>query len=249
VELRRGRRIAAVSVANWFPNKGLLDLLEALGDVPSGDVTLHLVGRTDVDAEYAQRVRRRLTRPDLVDRVVVHGPVSATRVAELYLAADVFVLLSRYETYSTATAEALSAGVPVLAWRSAHIDQVVTDGVEGRLVEPGDVAGLSRALHTFATDEPRRTAWAQAAARRGARLPRWSDTADAFFDVLRGLVTEAIEPTHGPSSAVDVDAAHCSVFDEESPRDVVADTQRPRDRRLDRADVRDDDDRAGGRTR
>ena len=42
---------------------------------PAGDLTLHLVGRTDVDGRYTARLQERLDAPDLAGRVVVHGPV------------------------------------------------------------------------------------------------------------------------------------------------------------------------------
>ncbi len=55
-DLRAGRRIALLCVGNWLPNKGVIELLDAVAALPSDHVTLHLVGRTDVDVRYTARV-------------------------------------------------------------------------------------------------------------------------------------------------------------------------------------------------
>jgi hypothetical protein len=52
--------------------------------MPHDLATLHLVGRTDVDWRHGVRVARRLARPDVAELVVVHGPVSRERLADLY---------------------------------------------------------------------------------------------------------------------------------------------------------------------
>ena len=188
-DLRRGRRIALLCIGNWLPNKGVLELLDAVAALPPHLLTLHLVGRTDVDGRYTARLQERLDAPDLAGRVVVHGPVTRQEVAGLYAGADAFVLASYAETYGTVFAEALRAGLPTVGWRSSNLPNLIEDGKQGCLVDPGDIAGLSRVLRRLATDDEWRESLAVAARRRGASLPTWSDTADAFFDALSRLRT------------------------------------------------------------
>lgn len=186
-ELRHGRRIALLCVANWFPNKGLLELLEAVARLDPGGAVLHLVGRDDVDARYTRRVMARLGSPDLAGRIVRHGPVSGEDLAGLYRAADVFVLPSIRETYGTVYGEALAAGLPTIGWSSSNLRHLIEDGREGVLLRQGDVAGLGTALARMAADEPWRSQLAAAAKRRGERLPTWDTAADAFFCALKEL--------------------------------------------------------------
>jgi glycosyltransferase involved in cell wall biosynthesis len=101
LDLRRGRRVGLLCVANWVERKGLLDLLEAVAQLPDGLATLHLAGDDRADPRHGARIRARLSRPDLAGRVVVHGPLPAERVAALYQGADVFVLPSLREPYGT----------------------------------------------------------------------------------------------------------------------------------------------------
>jgi glycosyltransferase involved in cell wall biosynthesis len=105
----------------------------------------------------------------------------------MYASADAFVLPSYAETYGTVFAEALTAGLPTVGWRSGNLPHLIEDGTQGCLVEPGDIAGLSRVLHRLATDTEWRSGLAIAARRRGASLPTWSDTADGFFGALSRL--------------------------------------------------------------
>ncbi len=185
--LRRGRRIALLCVGNWLPNKGILELLDAVAGLATDDATLHLVGRTDADPRYTTVVQARLGASDLVGRVVVHGVVDRCGVAGLFAGADAFVLPSYAETYGTVFAEALTAGLPTVGLRSGNLPNLINDGTQGCLVDPGDTAGLRDVLARLATDDAWRETLAAAARRRGATLNTWSDTADAFFGALRRL--------------------------------------------------------------
>jgi glycosyltransferase involved in cell wall biosynthesis len=187
-DVRRGRRVGLLCVANWSANKGLLELLDALAGLPDDRATLHFAGRDDVDAAYAAQVRARLDMADLRGRVVVHGPLDRGGVAVLYASADAFVLPSYVETYGTVYGEALAAGLPTIGWRAGNLPNLVTDGREGCLVAPGDVDGLRAVLDRLAVDDTWRAQLADAARRRGASLPTWDDAADAFFGALRTLV-------------------------------------------------------------
>src|SRR5919198_1102611 len=184
-DLRRGRRCAVLCVANWVPRKGIVQLLEAVARIPADAVTLHLVGDETADQAYAARVRARLSGPDLRDRVVVHGPISTERVAAMYAGADVFALPSTKEPYGTVWGEAMAAGLPVVGWRAGNLPYLADDGVEGFLLQEGDIDGLARALHRLADDEPSRRRMGEAAARRAAARPTWKETAALFFATLR----------------------------------------------------------------
>jgi glycosyltransferase involved in cell wall biosynthesis len=190
-DLRRGRQAAFVSVGNWVARKGTLELLDAFAQLPENRATLHLAGRDDVEPRYARRVHGRIATPELRGRTVYHGAVSRDDVARLYRGADAFVLASYEEPYGTVYGEALAAGLPVVGWRAGNLPNLADDDVEGVMVEPADVDALARALDRLATDEAWRRGLAAAAARRGAQLPTWSDTAAAVFGALRGLLTGA----------------------------------------------------------
>ena len=184
-DLRAGRRAALLCVGNWVERKGILPLLDAFAGLSDDAATLHLVGRHDVESAYAALVRARLAGSDLAGRVTVHGPVSRERVAELYAAADVFVLASTKEPYGTVYGEAMAAGLPVVGWRSGNLPHLAADGREGLVVDPGDVAGLGAALRRLVEDERYRRQLAAAARARAESFPTWAESAARLFEVLR----------------------------------------------------------------
>jgi glycosyltransferase involved in cell wall biosynthesis len=60
--------------------------------------------------------------------------------------ASLFALATRSETFCLAILEAGAAGLPVISTRAPGVTEVIKDGVTGRLVEIGDVAGFARAI-------------------------------------------------------------------------------------------------------
>lgn len=184
-DLRDGRSAAVLCVGNWLARKGIIEVLDALARMPESAATLHLVGDEAVDESYRRRVLSRLGQADLLGRVVRHGIVEPTAMEGLYGAADAFVLASTVEPYGTVYGEAMAAGLPVVGWAAGNLPHLITDGVEGRVVTTGDVAGLAAALTSVATDEARRTRMGAAASARAEKLPTWDETAERFVAVCR----------------------------------------------------------------
>lgn len=80
------------------------------------------------------------------------------KLAELYAIAGCFCFpsTSDRECMGLALKEALSAGLPVAAYRSGGIPEAVEEGINGFLAEPNDIQGLARALlavEALSTDE------------------------------------------------------------------------------------------------
>jgi glycosyltransferase involved in cell wall biosynthesis len=184
-DLRSGRLAAFLTVANWLPSKGILELLEAFARLPADAATLHLAGDESANGRYAARVRSRLMQGDLADRVVAHGPLSRENVADLYRGADAFVLPAVRETYGTVWGEAMALGLPVVGWRTGNLPYLAEDEREGLLLEPGDVEALSQALLRLALQRDVRARLGAAAKRRALARPTWEMSANRFFAAIR----------------------------------------------------------------
>jgi glycosyltransferase involved in cell wall biosynthesis len=193
-DLRDGRRAAFLTVANWLPQKGILELLEAFAQLPADVGTLHLAGDESVGPRYAARVRSRLTERDLKGRVVMHGSLDREEVAALYRAADVFVLPASRETYGTVWGEATAFGLPVVGWRAGNLPHLVENEREGLLVEPGDLDALSQALLRLAFDPDVRARLGAAAKRRAIARPTWEASAALFFATIREVLERGARP-------------------------------------------------------
>lgn len=73
-------------------------------------------------------------------------------VAAWYAAMDAFLLPSANEGTPVSAIEALASGTPVVANRVGGVPDVVSEGVDGFLVEPGDVEGAADRLAELASD-------------------------------------------------------------------------------------------------
>ncbi len=77
-------------------------------------------------------------------------------VRSVLSAADVLVLPSLWEGFGLAAAEAMAAGLPVIASDVPGLREVVSPGETGLLVPPGDVAALAMAIEQLVTRPPLR---------------------------------------------------------------------------------------------
>lgn len=83
--------------------------------------------------------------------------------------------------------ESLAAGVPVVASDLPPVREIVTDGVEGRLVPPDRPAELARAIRLLLHLPGVRAAMAEAARDRAARELTWERSLGLLKDVYRSL--------------------------------------------------------------
>jgi glycosyltransferase involved in cell wall biosynthesis len=97
-------------------------------------------------------------------RVRFLGPQSRQQVLELFRAADASLLSSSWENFPHTVVEALAVGTPVLATRVGGVAEVVRDGENGLLVEPGDAAALAGIVRRFFADDALRERLRAAAA-------------------------------------------------------------------------------------
>jgi glycosyltransferase involved in cell wall biosynthesis len=129
--------------------KGIYDLLGAVSALRASIPGIRLVCAGDGDLESALQYAKRL---GIADAVSMPGWLGPAEKRSLMSRAAVFVLPSYAEGLPMSLLEAMAAGLPVVATGVGGIPDVVTDGVNGFLVRPGDIATLERLLHRLLHD-------------------------------------------------------------------------------------------------
>ena len=159
-----------VSLGRVAEEKNVHVLLDAFAVAAAGDPRLRflLVG----GGPTTEQARERVARPDLAGRVALSGRLPHHDALAQVRGGDLFAFASQTETQGLVLAEALAAGVPVVALRGPGVADSVRDGQDGVVVEtPPDpaaaAAALGAAILRLAGDPQRRAALA-AAARDGA---------------------------------------------------------------------------------
>jgi UDP-glucose:(heptosyl)LPS alpha-1,3-glucosyltransferase len=145
-------------VGSGFKRKGVPALIEAAARLKI-PFRLFVVGKG-----RSASLMRRARRLGIADRILFTGPVR--EVERFYLGCDLFAFPTLYDPFSNATLEAMACSLPVLTSHFNGVAELITEGVEGVVVEdPLDAAEIARGIEKFADAGDRRRMGAQAAQR------------------------------------------------------------------------------------
>ena len=140
--------VVVLSVARLAPEKGLDTLVRAAAEANEPRLLLVVAGGGPEHDRLAGLAT------DLGVRLTLLGDVQpASRLVELYAAADLFALLSTHEPWGVVVNEAAACGLPLLlSDRVGAAYDLVEDGGNGYLVRAGDISGAALALGRLAVD-------------------------------------------------------------------------------------------------
>jgi glycosyltransferase involved in cell wall biosynthesis len=151
-----------VCVARFAAQKNHALLINAFAQGPASDPRAHLVlaGEGALRAQLQERVNKL----GLTNRIHFLG--LRTDIPDVLGAADAFTLSSDYEGNPLSVIEAMAAGLPIISTAVGGVPELLQNGKEGFIVQPGDAEELSAAMMTLLKDRGlRRTMGAAAAAR------------------------------------------------------------------------------------
>lgn len=177
-----GDPMQLLTVASLTRRKAHDVLIEALARLASLPWQARFVGGMDFDPAWADTLREQVNRLQLQDRILFVGAVNDLQAE--YHNADAFVLPSRFEGYGMVFAEALAAGLPVIAARSGAVPDVVP-ATAGLLVPPDDPEALSEALQGLLTRQDLRRQLQAGARSAAGALPTWSGSARRVAQLIK----------------------------------------------------------------
>jgi phosphatidylinositol alpha-mannosyltransferase len=148
----------------------------------------HVPARLTVIGATREDVLRYLANPETMSRIDARGRVSHDELWRALHGSDLLCAPSLAgESFGMILTEAFAAGTPVIASAIAGYSDVVTDGVDGVLVPPGDPQRLAEELQR-AHHEPGRLAAMGEAARQSAQRYAWPRIADRVTDVYERAI-------------------------------------------------------------
>ena len=148
-------------ISNFRAVKRVGDVIKAFALISREvDSELYMVG-DGPEREPAAELAHKL---EVADRVIFLGNV--TDVAEVLRQSDLFLLPSEQESFGLAALEAMSCGVPVVATRVGGLPEVVRDGIDGYLVDVGDVTTMAERGAEILSDDALQERMGQQARRR-----------------------------------------------------------------------------------
>ena len=106
---------------------------------------LHIIHDGDLNA-YSQEI----SELGIEDKIVSHGTLDTSEVAEILQKSDFFLLSSNYENLPCVLIESLSCGVPVVSTNVGGISEII-NAENGILVDPNQLPALVNALKQMMT--------------------------------------------------------------------------------------------------
>ena len=155
-----------ITIGRYAYQKGYDMLLHAWAEIEKNklDWQLAIYGMGDRTPYQNQEIELGLDTA----RCQLNGPVD--NVSKEYLNSSIFVLPSRFEGFGLVIIEAMSCGVPVVAFNCPMgPDEIITDGEDGYLVPVGDVHALADKLQILMQDEDMQRRFSESACRHSAK--------------------------------------------------------------------------------
>ncbi len=173
-------------------------LVEAMAAIRDPRAKLLLVG----DGPHRDDLEKRVKRLKVGDRVILAGYIDPAEVTVAYEASHALFFASTSETQGLVVAEAMAAGLPIVAVDDLAIADAVADGVNGMLVAE-DAGALAEAVDTLLADDALHARMSAASVERAQDLCIDHQT-ERLAAVYRGLLTTSPTPRRipGPRSEV-----------------------------------------------
>lgn len=142
------------------PVKGIDYLAEIAGKLPE-DWKIAVAGGGDM-----KRLNRFIQKNHAEQKVIVQGELSGDELHLHYLNSSLYLMTSRWEGFGLVLSEAMSYGLPILAFSQIGSREVLLEGKYGVLVENGNVDAMVEEINRFIDSEELRKEYREKSLKR-----------------------------------------------------------------------------------
>ncbi len=137
-----------------FELKGLDQLIAAMAEIkkllPLIPLKLLVVGKGDI-VKY-----RRIAQYAALDENICFAGVIREKMEEIYLSADIFAMLSSFDTFGMTVLEAMAASLPVIISNQVGAKDMIQDGGNGYIVDRDNIGAIREKI-LILLDQKKRT--------------------------------------------------------------------------------------------
>jgi mannosyltransferase len=148
------------------PQKGTDLFVEAMiATLPAHpDATAIIMGGVTADnTAFVEGLKTRIAAAGLQKRILILPEDKGWSIAPWFQATDLYIAPQRWEGFGLTPLEAMACGVPVIATRVGAFEELVRDGVTGRLIAPDDLSEMTAVIGAAMSDPATLVRWAVAA--------------------------------------------------------------------------------------
>lgn len=178
-------------VSRLIARKRIDTLLEALALIRDASVSLTLVGTGNEET----RLRKMVEQLNLASRVQFKGSVCHEKIVQEYQQGSLFVLPSENEGMSNTILEAMACGLPILMSNTGGAEELIRDGTNGFVLQSDSPTEIAERIR-FYCENPASLSVHGRASRQIAESLSWRAVADAYVDVYRTVVKNALSSRH-----------------------------------------------------
>ena len=183
--------LRVVFIGNLIPRKGLDTLLRALAHLPGEEWTLAVAGDMRVDKGYSREMEQLCAALGIKQQVKLLGHLSSDEITALLENGHLLAVPSQYEGFGIVYLEAMGFGLPPLASAAGGAKDLIQNGQNGYLLQPGDVQGLAALLRGLSDDRDQLARLSLAARRTFEAHPTWAQSTKQVRAFLNSLRQEA----------------------------------------------------------
>lgn len=153
--------------------------------------TLRLVGSGPDTSKYAERISNSALKP----HVSLTGDVQWEELSGILAQSHVTLLTSDHEGFCFSLAEGMGAGLPGVAFRLGVIEDYLTDGHNGVVIDQDDTAGMAKAIGVLQQNPVLWAAMSDAAHQTISSRFSWSETASRYVTLFEDSIRSGFEST------------------------------------------------------
>lgn len=148
------RRINLLSSGVWFPYRNYETQVEVvrLLSEQDYDVRLKIIGSTQYDEAYLEKILAMISDYGLTDRIEICGMIDEDRFRELHSESDIFMFINVDQSWGLAVFEAMSCGLPVIVSNSVGATEILNDGVDSLFVDPRSPEEIAEVIKNLIND-------------------------------------------------------------------------------------------------
>jgi len=144
----------AIFIGRLSDDKGIYEFIESIALLrrEGRQLRADILGVAETEQDELT-VREFAAKAGVTEALVFHGLKTGPAKADLLGQATVFVLPSKLEIFPLAVLEAYASGLPVVASRVGALAEIVHEGENGFLIQPGSAKELAEFLGRILDDE------------------------------------------------------------------------------------------------